>query len=187
MTRWSGIDFGLAPRRPWRGIVLLLAALALLAWQVPPWLAARQLLEERQQALIDLQPSQRPAAKPSAAEQRRRAQIDAVAAHLAAPWEALLAVFESHSKRGVTLRRLEPDAASGQVRLIGEARTLTQMMDYVQALESDARLQQVLLQSHEQSHESAGAPIEFALTAAWRARAADSAAPAQRSTERGGR
>jgi hypothetical protein len=81
------------------------------------------------------------------------------------------------------MRKLEPDAATGMVRMVGETQSLKSMMDYVQALEGDKRLHEVVLLKHERAQEAAsaagGAPIEFTVVAAWRAeaRSAGSAAP----------
>jgi hypothetical protein len=58
--------------------------------------------------------------------------------------------------------------------MVGETQTLKSMMDYVQALEGDKRLREVVLLKHERSQDAAAggpAPIEFTVVAAWRAEA----------------
>jgi hypothetical protein len=97
--------------------------------------------------------------------------MEAVANYLAAPWDGLLAAFESRSRGKVVIRKLEPDATTGMVRMVGETQSVKLMMDYVQGLESDKRLHEVVLLKHERSQDaaaSAGAPIEFTVAAAWR-------------------
>lgn len=169
MKRMPVIEFGAQVERPWSGMALLLIAAAVLGWQL--WdLRDLQKRIEAQQA--DMQRLFVPAGASSQAmtpqDSRRHRQMEVVASYLAAPWDTLLTVFESHGQRGVTLRRLEPDASTGLVRMVGEARSLGAMMDYVLALEADKRLSQVMLLNHDILKDAAGAPVEFTLSAAWR-------------------
>ncbi|MFM2055788.1 MAG: hypothetical protein RLY71_173 [Pseudomonadota bacterium] len=176
----SVIDFSAASRRPWWGVAALLVAGGLLAWQVFEVHEVRARLDDQRQGMQALFVPNGGAGSSTMSSQdsRRHAQIEAVAAYLAAPWDTLLSAFESHSKRGVVIRRLEPDASTGVVRMVGEAPSLKVMMDYVLALEADQRLQQVMLVNHDVVGEGGNAPgaIEFTLSAAWRSRGAAAAA-----------
>jgi hypothetical protein len=98
-------------------------------------------------------PAARALATLSPEERRRRQQMEVIANYLAAPWEGLLSAFESRAKGKVVVRKLEPDAATGMVRMVGETQSLKSMMDYVQGLESDKRLHDVVLLKHERSQE----------------------------------
>lgn len=175
------IDFSAAPRRPWWGAAALLVAGGLLALQAFEVHEVRARLDDQRQGMQTLfVPNGGGAGNSTMSPQdsRRHAQIEAVAAYLAAPWDTLLSAFESHSKRGVVIRRLEPDASTGVVRMVGEAPSLKVMMDYVLALEADQRLQQVMLVNHDVVGDGGGTPgsIEFTLSAAWRPRGAAAAA-----------
>lgn len=172
------IDFSAAPRRPWWGVAALLVAGGVLALQVVDVHEVRARLDDQRVGMQSLFAPNGSAAGSiaimSPQDSRRHVQIEAVAAYLAAPWDTLLSAFESHSKRGVVIRRLEPDASTGVVRMVGEAPSLKVMMDYVLALEADQRLQQVLLVNHDVVGDGEGNPgaIEFTLSAAWRQRGA---------------
>ncbi len=111
----------------------------------------------------------------TAEDRRRHAQLDAVAGYLAAPWEDLMAVFEQ-SRPGITLKRLEPDAGSGMVRLTGEATDTKAMAAYLISLETQSGLGQVVLLHHERLKDVPGTPLEFSLTAAWKDRLSAAAA-----------
>jgi hypothetical protein len=169
------IDFARAkPRRP-AGVLICLLGVAVLAYVGLQAQESQALLQSQREGLRTLM-AQSPAARANAAlspdERRKRAQMETVANYLAAPWEGLLGAFESRARGKVVMRKLEPDAATGVVRMVGETQSLKSMMDYVQALEGDQRLREVVLLKHERSQEVAAgavAPIEFTVVAAWRA------------------
>lgn len=177
------IDF-VAPRRAApTALALLLLAAAALAWQ--GWLAwqGRGGLEQERAAFSALR---RQAAAPlpvaSPEQRRQQQQIEQLAGHFAAPWGDLLLLFEEHSVGRVALVRLEPDAATGMVHVLARARHTRAMMDYVTALENDARLASVLLSHHELLRDVSGAPVEFSVNAVWRAEVARRVRPAMRET-----
>ncbi|MEY4754064.1 MAG: hypothetical protein RJA44_1739 [Pseudomonadota bacterium] len=171
MKRLPVIEFGAERPKPWWGIALLALALLLLAWQFRDLNEQRDRVESQKEGMARLFVPKASSAMASMTPQdrRRHAQIEVVASYLAAPWDTLLAVFESHGRSGVLLRRLEPDASTGIVRVVGEARNIAMMMDYVLALEADKRLSQVLLLNHDLLKDAEGAPVEFTLSASWRA------------------
>jgi len=200
------IDFsGRSPSRP-LGWALAVCGLLVLAWQGWTLWRAEEMAEARASTATSVRmaartvpsgttPTPTPTRTPASASARtalaNRRQIDQIAADLAAPWGDLLQVFEARAGRQVTLLRMEPDARSGLVRLAGEARTLSAVLAYVSALDTDPKLRQVLLTHHqtridpvvpapEASASSINAStnanantvstpmIEFTLTAAWR-------------------
>ena len=186
LARPASLDF--VARRRWApvGLALLLVGALLLGWR---WVAHQQLRQRTEAEERDLQAlfkrASNPAQAMSAADQARHAQIEAVARDLAAPWDSLLSIVEKHAGREVMLRSLEPDAASGGLRLGARAGTLNEMMDFVSALEADPRLRQVLLLGHDPVAALPGtarpAAVDFTLSAVWRAdavRARDSRRPA---------
>ena len=177
------IDF-VAPRRAApASLALFLLAAALLAWQ--GWLAwqGRASLEhERAEFAAVARRVAAPQRVVSPEQRRQQQQIEQLAGHLAAPWDGLLTLFEEHGAGRVALVRLEPDAATGMVHVLARARHARAMMDYVTALESDARLASVLLSHHEVLREVAGAPVEFSVNAVWRAEVARPVRPALRET-----
>ncbi|MFM2069179.1 MAG: hypothetical protein RLZZ584_4088 [Pseudomonadota bacterium] len=195
------IDFTRSKPRRLGGLLLSavgVVAVALAAMHVKD---SQALLSAQREGLRTVQ-AQSPAARALAAlspeERRRRQQMEVVANYLAAPWEGLLSAFESRAKGKVVVRKLEPDAATGMVRMVGETQSLKSMMDYVQGLETDKRLHEVVLLKHERSQENnapaapaipgaggesgggagANAPIEFTVVAGWRVEARQAPATA---------
>ncbi|MBK6853855.1 MAG: hypothetical protein IPG93_20290 [Burkholderiales bacterium] len=185
VPRLPTIDFARAKPRRYGGALLCLLGVAVLAYVGLQAQESQTLLQAQREGLRTLM-AQSPSARANAAlgpeERRKRAQMETVANYLAAPWDGLLGAFESRARGKVVMRKLEPDAATGMVRMVGETQSLKSMMDYVQALEGDKRLREVVLLKHERSQElaaGASAPIEFTVVANWRAEArpAGNAAP----------
>jgi hypothetical protein len=192
------IDFAQTRPQRWGGLLLAAVGAGLLGLAALQAQEAQQQLTAQREGLRSLQArlpaARRDGASQSPEERRRRAQMEAVALYLAAPWEGLLGAFESRAQGRVIVRKLEPDAATGMVRMVGETQNIKAMMDYVQGLEADKRLQEVVLLKHERVQESATtqppapplpggalaapaparsgpAPIEFTVVATWRAEA----------------
>lgn len=190
------IDFARTKQSRVGGLALAavgIAALAGAALQAQDSQAALTAQREGLRSLVAQTPGGRSLTL-SPEERRRRQQMEVVANYLAAPWEGLLSAFEARAKGKVVVRKLEPDAATGMVRMVGETQTIRAMMDYVQALETDKRLHEVVLLKHERVQESGAAtpgaptipgapgsggaaravsadgtaPIEFTVVAAWR-------------------
>ncbi len=167
------IDF-VAPRRAAPpALVLLLLAAAALAWQGGlAWQGRSSLEQERAAFAASARQAAAPLPVAAPEERRRQQQIEQLAGHLAAPWDSLLLLFEEHGAGRVALLRLEPDAATGIVHVLARARHPRAMMDYVTALEDDARLESVLLNHHELLRDVSGTPVEFSVNAVWRAEVA---------------
>jgi Tfp pilus assembly protein PilN len=67
----------------------------------------------------------------------------------------------------VALLAVEPSAARRSVRLSAEARDAQAMLAWLQALQRDARLAQVLLVSHQVQTQTPGTPVRFQIQASW--------------------
>lgn len=92
---------------------------------------------------------------------------------LATPWSKLLLDLEgagADSKGAVALLGIEPDRASGRVKLIAEARTLTAALGYMRRLQSTSTLRQPLLDSHEVRRDVAEQPVRVQISADWKVR-----------------
>lgn len=155
---------------PWAGLALALIAAAVLAaaaassWRVDQSNRTETaLLNQRAARLVPPVPR-----KLTEAERLRVTQVQSVAAELRAPWSDLLASFEEHGGADVALLKLEPDARAGVVRVAGQARNTKALFDYVQALEADPRLTQVLLTAHQAERDMPGQPLRFTVQAGWR-------------------
>jgi Tfp pilus assembly protein PilN len=163
------IDFIARRRWPAAGLCLAVVAAGAIAWQGGLALSESDLLQRQRTGLAALQRQasapQRPAMTPE--DIKRHAQVEAIARHLATPWERLLALFEEHAPSRVVLMKFEPDATEGRVEVTGRAPGPKALAAYIVALERDPRLSDVMLHHHEVLRTAAGTPVEFTLGAAW--------------------
>jgi hypothetical protein len=112
-------------------------------------------------------PRLRAAADPKQlAEEVRGANL--VLAELTVPWDELFREIEAAGGEGIALLAIQPDAASGTVRLAGEARRYEDALAYVGRLERGSVLNRVFLASHELRPGAAPRPVAFAILAQWR-------------------
>jgi len=164
------LDFLARPPRPWAGLVLAgVAALALLSIGVTSWQLEqgnRQELAQINERAARLLPP--PPRKLSEAERVRLALVTRVAGELRAPWADLLATFEEHGQSDIGLLKLEPDAKAGVVRVTGQARNTKALFAYLRELETDTRLVQVALTTHQAERDTPGQPLRFTIQAGWR-------------------
>ena len=107
-----------------------------------------------------------PAAANPAELARDRAVVK-VARSLQTPWSDLLSTLESAPHDGVALLIVEPSTTRQVVRVTAEARNPQAMLNYLGSLQSDQRLSQVLLQSHQVQANASGAPVRFQIQAGW--------------------
>lgn len=164
------LDFLAGAPRPWAGIALAGAAVALLAgaavscWQIERDNRQRS-IEVTAQAARRLPP---PPRRLSEGERVRLAQAANVAADLRAPWGELLSTFENRGRSDIGLLKLEPDAKAGLVRVTGQARNAKALFAYLRALEADARLERVALTTQQIERDTPGQPLRFTIQAQWR-------------------
>jgi hypothetical protein len=83
------------------------------------------------------------------------------------PWGELFAAIESADEGHVALLQVQPDARSRTVLMAGSARDLPAVLAYMTRLEGTARLQDVVLMSHEIKLKEPGTPVAFQLLARW--------------------
>lgn len=188
MSSQPSIEF--LARRSWPapGLVLLVLGLAWLGWE--GWRTAEEsrLLAGERAGMASLVRNASAPAKPMSAEERQRhAQIEAVARYLASPWATWLAVLEDNAKGKAIVRRLEQDATNESLKVTARAADAPAMMAYVLALQTDARLKEVKLVSHELLRTEPGTPLQFELTASARSLPAEGQAAAASAPASGGR
>lgn len=168
------IEFATASRRPSAGAMGLvgLGFLALLAVVV-----RHETLADRVAGLEARTAAQRELSAPrlAAADDTPQLQTDAaeVTAQLATPWSQLMLDLESagvDSKGAVALLGIEPDRASGRVKLTAEARSLTAALGYLQRLQASGTLRQPLLDSHEVRADDPEHPVRVQISADWKVR-----------------
>jgi len=168
MKRIPSIDFLAPPQPRWLGWGLAAAAAVLLATSAYNCWRIEIDTRSRSVRLTQAQAKQSPRAALSSADRALLVQARNIASQLNAPWDELLGVFEDRSMPTVGLLKLEPDAKAALVRVTAQAGTAEDMVSYVAALESDNRLAEVILASHQIERETAGRPVRFTLVASWR-------------------
>jgi Tfp pilus assembly protein PilN len=163
-----------ARRHPVAGWLLRAGAVAVLVAALVPFGFAVSAREHALHALAELDARQsdeakpRPStAKPDPAYLARVKSAQQVAKSLTAPWAGLLDAIESAPQQSVALLAVEPSSAKQSFRLTAEARDAKAMLAYLEALQSDRRLVNVALVSHQVQVQAPGRPIRFLLQAGW--------------------
>jgi hypothetical protein len=107
-----------------------------------------------------------PALRPDPAETVRAQFVRQTSRSLMTPWADLLNALEK-APSNVALLAVEPSAAKRSLSLTAEAASPAQMLAYVQALQDDKHLANVILVSHQVQLQAAGTPIRFQVRASW--------------------
>jgi len=116
---------------------------------------ADELRQPRQKARIE--PADR-------LRQEEVAAIQSAMAELVLPWESLFAALESIDVPEVRLLAVEPDARKRKLRITAEASGTDTIIEYVQALDTQAMLDEVFLLRQERSE---AGPYIFNIEAVW--------------------
>ena len=166
------LDFAPHARRmSWVGAAALLASVVLLAgatYRLAGVLAATAhdadaLAQIEARRLHASAPRTRPLEPGEVVRIRAARQV---AQTLMTPWGELLESLEAAPKQTVALLSVEPSVAKHSLRLSAEARNTQDMIDYLDALQHDERLSDVVLVSH-QVQQAPGSPVRFQIQANW--------------------
>ncbi|RZS58015.1 PilN domain-containing protein [Sphaerotilus mobilis] len=186
MKRIHAVDLLNDRHTPWGGWALAAAGLLLAAVALLPLLPLRADIEAREQSVNAVRRASAAADAPielSANDRRRQAQARRLLVQLEAPWNELFNLLEQNADPQVGLLRLEPDAASGQIRVMALARNLGAMASWLRRLEQDPRLADVQIVQHQIEDQQPGRPVRFNIVARWRGAAAAPLRVAERGTE----
>lgn len=93
--------------------------------------------------------------------------VQAAMAELALPWDSLFAALEGIEAPGVKLLAVEPDSRQGKLRITAEAAETGEIVEYVQALDTQPMLQEVFLLRQERKE---AGPYVFNIEAVWQAK-----------------
>ena len=168
------LDLNLAPsRRRWPVSTIVACALAVLAA-----LGAVRYVEEdmarlrEANAALDAAQQQarsaRPTTRPSPAEERARRALANLQRDLDTPWDHLLRSLEGGLSRDVAVLGVEPTASKRAVRLQLEARSRQAMLGFLEALQAEGRLSEVMLLMHQPvPPEAGGRGVRFQVQASW--------------------
>jgi hypothetical protein len=170
------------PARPWWGVAILAAgaiALAMVGWRYQRLQAEIGDLEASVAQLTRFARREAPRLRAAAGDPKQLVQeirgANAIIDRLGVPWDALFRELEGAAGEGVALLSIQPDPASGQLRISGEAKRYPDVLAYVERLEARTHLANVFLVGHEVKESAPQRPVAFSLVAEWVAR--DAPAP----------
>jgi hypothetical protein len=166
------IDFAAAPRRGpnLAGLALLLAgaaALTLVSLELDDLDQQTAVAEARLRSLTRKAAPGAGARSAGAARDSGGAAAGEVLARLRTPWPELLEHMEALADQPVAVLDLSAEARGRTLRLAGEAKTLDDMLAFVEKLRQSRRLDEVYLQAHEPRKVGAVEVIAFTVQATW--------------------
>jgi Tfp pilus assembly protein PilN len=166
------LDF-VRPRRRYtlHGALLLLSGIALAGSSVQQYFAAEGEIAALERKLATL------AHGAGGAGGERKVDLDRLRARIVlanqvvrkktVPWDGLFRDIENASDDKIGLLAVQPDAATGLVRIAGEARDAAALTDYIARLAAQPSLQNVHLAEHEIKFNQGRPVVRFNLNAAW--------------------
>lgn len=100
---------------------------------------------------------------------QRMEEANRVMAELGLPWNDLFEHLEKTASAQISLLEIRPVSAKGNLRISGEARSVSALMDYVRHLEAQDAFEDVNIQEHQVESEGEQKFVAFRLQARWRA------------------
>ncbi|MBL8342712.1 MAG: hypothetical protein JNL30_14680 [Rubrivivax sp.] len=162
------------PHRKWRTDGLATLALVGAAALAGAWFiegdmarlrAANAQLDEAQARARAARPT---AARANPAEERAQRALANLQRDLDTPWEHLLRSLEGGLNRDVAVLGVEPTASKRAVRLQLEARNRQSMLGFLESLQAEGRLADVMLLMHQPvPPEAGGRGVRFQVQASW--------------------
>jgi hypothetical protein len=95
------------------------------------------------------------------------ARANVVLSQIDLPWESLFDSVEYASGLNVALLSFQPDADGRMLRIGGEAKNMTALLDFVGTLERESALEDAYLLKYEVKQDDPQQPIIFSLIASW--------------------
>jgi hypothetical protein len=95
------------------------------------------------------------------------AQANTVLDQINLPWETLFDSIESAATEQIALLSLQPNVANQTLRISGEAKNMSELLDFVEALERELVFENVHLLNYKIKQDNPHRPIIFLLTATW--------------------
>jgi len=83
------------------------------------------------------------------------------------PWESFFNAIEFAASKEVALLSLQPNVANQNIRVNGEARDITVLLDFVEALERENVFEKAHLLNYKIQQDNPQRPIIFLITATW--------------------
>ena len=86
---------------------------------------------------------------------------------LTLPWGQLFDALERADNDKIALLAVEPDAEKTRLRLSGEAKTVSALVDYMKSIDNKGGVADLRLMTQQIKQNDAQRPIEFVLEASW--------------------
>lgn len=132
------------------------------------WTNRVERLEKQQQQKAAPRTRSTPRIKEFSQEIRKEiTQANAILDQINLPWETLFDAIEHAATEEIALLSLQPNVASRTLRLSGEAKSMSELLDFVEALERELIFENVHLLNYKVKQDNPHRPIIFLLTAAW--------------------
>lgn len=168
------LDYHASPEALRPGAVLLAAGALLAAVAGLEYSTLHEELAAREAKVAELRKSARRGAieAPQTPRELEASAQEAKAAYgafqrLSLPWDTLFSALESAQTGGVALLAFEPDVAKSTVKLTAEAKSDTDMLNYVQRLQGVDTLADVMLASHQTKQGDASRALRFVVVSSW--------------------
>jgi hypothetical protein len=94
-------------------------------------------------------------------------QANAILDQINLPWETLFDAIEHAATEEIALLSLQPNVSSRTLRISGEAKSMPELLDFVEALERELVFENVHLLNYKIKQDNPQRPIIFLLTAVW--------------------
>lgn len=167
MSRYD-LDFARPSARPALvGVVLLAAGAALLLATLADSRTLTEQRDEQAGQIAHLEEAARAAAKPKPIAQQRL-KLDAgeasqakILASLNYHWQTAFAALDDAQSKKIALLSVNAAQARQQLRIVAEARTLSDALDYVARLNQQAGVRRAVLQQHEVLEDAEFKPVRF--------------------------
>ena len=170
------LDYRRAPTSPWRWVGWMLLALAALASIVvadryESVSSRHDIVQARAEQLTDRLRGAKPERPRAAPDQRvlgELARARTIVDELTVPWSDLFDAVEAADAKPLGLLALTPNARDRSLRMAGEARSVGDVLDYVDRMASQPALGQVHLLGYQTVVREGVPVVSFTLAASWR-------------------
>lgn len=136
--------------------------------EVNHWTNRVERLEKQQQQKAAPRTRSTPRIKEFSQEIRKEiTQANAILDQINLPWETLFDAIEHAATEQIALLSLQPNVGNRTLRISGEAKSMAELLDFVEALERELVFENVHLLNYKIKQDSPHRPIIFLLTAAW--------------------
>jgi len=155
------------------GVLLCLAGLAVAAAVLIDYLDARAAFERAELRQTRMQRIQRTDAMasrrvtPASAARADAPVVQRAITQLGLPWARLLQEIETHANSSIALLGIEGQGLARSARITGEARTMGDVVAYIQHLRESPLISAATLSGHEEKVDGAVKLVRFTLELAW--------------------